>query len=118
MKIDFTNGTINLSKAEAKKAGVIDSDMYKNLNLVRQEYPNYAVVVVERKTSASSAFKGMGCDFMENYVKTHDESGEIVKEFEKLRNAKSPYGAMRKWFFEKYPQFKEFTTRTQWVLAV
>ena len=54
MKIDFTNGTINLSKAEAKKAGVINSDMYKELNAVRNQYPNYAVVVIERKTSASS----------------------------------------------------------------
>jgi hypothetical protein len=117
MKINFANETIQLSKVEAKKAGVIGSELYKNLNGVREQYPNYAVVVIERKTSASSVFKGMGCEFMGNYVKTHDEDGKIMAEFEKLRKDATPYGAMRKWFFEKYPQFKNFTTRTEWVLA-
>jgi hypothetical protein len=54
---------------------------------------------------------------MENYIKTHDENGKIMEEFVKLRKDKTAYGAMKKWFFEKYPQFKEFTTRAQWVLA-
>ena len=118
MKINFANETIELSKAEAKKAGIIDSTEYKELNEVRKQYPSYAIVVVARKSSSSSApFKGMNCEFMENYVKTHDESGEIMAEFTRLRENHMPYGAMRKWFFEKYPHFKSFTTRTQWVLA-
>ena len=117
MKINFANGTIELSKVEAKKAGVIGSELYKELNVVRKQYPTFAVVVIERKTSAPSVFKGMGCEFMENYVKTHDEDGTKMAQFVKLRNDKRPYGAIRKWFFEQYPQFKNFTTRTEWVLA-
>ena len=117
MKINFANATIEMTKAEAKKAGVINSVEYKELNAVRKQYPTYTVAVIEKKNSAPSIFKGMNCEFMENYIKTHDESGVVMAEFEKLRNEKMPYGAMRKWFFEQYPQFKTFTTKTQWVLA-
>ena len=117
MKINFTNNTIELTKAEAKKAGVINSNEYNELNGIRKQYPTYTVKVIERKPSSSSTFKGMNCAFMENYIKNHDTNGEIMAECVTLRNEHIPYGAIRKWFFEKYPQFKSFTTKTQWVLA-
>lgn len=117
MFINYANGTIDLTKAEAKKAGFIGSDEYKALNEARAQYPNYPVVVLAKKTVNSSKFKGMCCEYMENYIKTHDENGKIMEEFVKLRKDKTAYGAMKKWFFEKYPHFKEFTTRAQWILA-
>lgn len=117
MKVNFTNGTIELTKTEAKKAGNITSDEYKALNAVRKQYPTYTIAVIEKKNSASTIFKGMNCAFMENYVKNHDKDGSIMAEFITLRNERLPYGAIRKWFFEQYPQFKDFTTKTQWVLA-
>ena len=117
MKINFANNTIELTKAEAKKAGNITSNEYKALYEIRKQNPTYTVKVIERKPSSSSTFKGMNCAFMENYIKNHDANGEIMAEFVTLRNERIPYGAMRKWFFEKYPQFQSFTTKTQWVLA-
>ena len=117
MFINFANETIDLSKAEAKKAGIIGSEEYKTLNEARAQYTNFRVIVLEKKTINSSKFKGMPCDFMAQYVESHDENGALMAEFSKLRNDKSPYGVIKKWFFEKYPQFKEFTTRAQWILA-
>ena len=118
MKINFANGTIELSKVEAKKAGVVTSQEYQALQKVRADYPTYPVVIIARKSSATSVFKGMNSEFMKNYIENHDENGMVMVEFEKLRSEHTPYGALRKWFFEKYPQFKNFTTKTEWVLAV
>ena len=117
MFINYANGTIDLTKAEAKKAGIIGSEEYKALSEARAQNPSFPVIVLAKKTVNSSKFKGMPCDFMAQYVESHDQNGALIAEFSKLRKDKSPYGVIKKWFFEKYPQFKEFTTRAQWILA-
>ena len=116
MKINYAHGTIELTKAEASKARTYNSKVYNEIMAIRKDYPSFNIVVVENKKN-SSIFKGMGNEYMESYIKSHDENGEIMAEFVKLRNDHTAYGAMKKWFFEKYPQFKDFTTRAEWVLA-
>ena len=118
MKINHKNQTIEMSKKFAKAAEKFGSEEYKQLQEARGDNPGFKVVTVSRKASGQKeSYKGLTYSYMENYIKTHDESGVIMAEFEKLRDEKMPYGAIRKWFFEQYPQFKSFTTKTQWVLA-
>lgn len=116
MKINFVSKTIELTKTEASKSRKLNSTVCQELEALLAKYPSFNVIVAENK-KASSVFKGLGNEYMENYIKAHDESGEIMAEFLKLRNDHTAHGAMKKWFFEKYPQFKSFTTRTEWILA-
>ena len=117
MKLNLMKETIELTKAEARKINnPNNNELYDALMKHRADFPTFKIVVVEPKKT-STTFKGMNCAFMENYVLNHDETGEKMAQYKKLRNDRSPYGAIKKWFMEQYPQFKEFTTRTQWVLA-
>ena len=47
MKINYTNGTIDLTKAEAKKAGIPGSDAYIALMAIRAENPTFKVAVLQ-----------------------------------------------------------------------
>ena len=115
MKINHINSTIELTKAFERKARTFGSPEYNALVSARKDFASYKVIVNESK---NSSFRGMDCEFMANYVKGHDdENGTIIAEFDKLRSEKTPYGAIRKWFVEKYPKFGGFTTKSQWVLA-
>ena len=117
MKLNLTMETIELTKAEAKKINNRnDNTVYNALLQYREKFPTFKIVVIEPKKKPST-IKGMNCEFMELYVKNHDENGERMAQYQQLRQDRSPYTVIKKWFMEQYPQFKEFTTRAQWVLA-
>ena len=116
MKVLHMTRTIELTQSEATKASKPGSDAYKDLNKILSDFPSYEITVAKPKKS-SAVFKGMDCSFMEEYISRHDETGEKMEAYKKLRADSTPYGAVRKWFVDAYPQFKEFTTRAQWILA-
>ena len=55
MFINYEMATIEITKAEAKEAGVFKSEMYENLKEAR-EATGYKVVVKDTKRKADTAF--------------------------------------------------------------
>ena len=120
IRINFAEQTIEITKAYAKKAEKYGSEEYKNLLEARKENPEYKVYVVasaKRKNPKTSA-KGMDYAFMENYIKNHENSDEILTEYYKLRGNKEKnkyalassqsYGQINKWFLEQYKELENF----------
>lgn len=120
IRINFAEQTIEITKAYAKKAEKYGSEEYKKLLEARKENPEYKVYVVasaKRKTPKTSA-KGMDYAFMENYIKNHENSDEILTEYYKLRGNKEKnkdalassqsYGQIKKWFLEQYKELENF----------
>ena len=129
----MTNITINnrkniieITKAFEKAASRFGSSEYKDLRQAMIDNPNFKVVVNKRKT-ATTSFKGLTYDFMENYIKAHDDDGTAMIEFKNLRatsdEAKAvgaealSYGEIKAWFFQQYPEFAEFQKKREALLA-
>ena len=110
--------TLEVSKKFYTAAAQFGSNEYQELKEARSEFPTYKVVTKTCR-KAKSSYKGLTYNYMEKYIKSHDnEQGEILKEFETLRgkskdakdlNAKSlSYGEIKLWFLDKFPAFEEF----------
>lgn len=125
--INAKANTIEMTKAFSQKAKVFNTDEYKALQEARRDYPSFKVVIAKRGTKKST-FKGLTYEFMEKYIKAHDDDrNTILKEFNTLR-AKTEdavefgidslsYGEMKAWFFKKYPQIEEFQKKREAILA-
>ena len=113
INVNYVSKKIELSESFAKKAGTVGSTEYQILVSVQKEYPNYNVEVIKNKKSV----KGIDCNFMRNYIISHDESATLLSDFEKLITNKASYLEIKAWFIKKYPIFKDCKTRVDWILA-
>ena len=80
ISVNFVKGQIELSENFAKKAGTVGSAEYHTLVSVQKEYPEYKIEVLKNKKS----IKGIDTNFMRNYIINHDESANLLTDFEKL----------------------------------
>ena len=113
--INYKKHTIEISKSFEKKASIYGTDEYKQLCDARREFPSFRLIIKAPKSK--NIFKDMDFDFMKNYISNHDETSEIMREFNKLMERTLPLGEIKQWFFEVYPTFKNCKTRADWILA-
>ncbi|MCR4621721.1 MAG: hypothetical protein K5663_06525 [Clostridiales bacterium] len=124
--INTKKQTIEMDKTTAKSASQYGTDEYKALQEVRIAYPTYSVVVVNRKPEKGE-FKGLTYEFMEKYIKAHDDENKSkMKEYLNLRGeseeamavgakAKS-YAEIKEWFLDAFKAFGEFYTNREKLL--
>ena len=114
MKINHKNQTIEMSKKFAKAAEKFGSKEYKQLREARSDYPDFKVVTVSRKASGQKeSYKGLTYEYMENYIKLHDDKDEtIMKEYKEMRLLAAchsiRYPVIKKWFFKQFPEVEKF----------
>lgn len=114
IKLNFLNGTIEVSTAFAKKASIYGSNEYLLLTTAQKEHLNYKIEIQKPK---KAAIKGIDYDFMRNYIMTHDEADKRMDDFEKLQLNGLTYPELKAWFVEQYPIFKDCKTKADWILA-
>ena len=74
-----------LTKSFASKAAIFGSDEYKMLQEARRDYPGYKVTVGKTK-EAKNIYDGLDYDYMEKYIKAHDDDKQsIINEYLMLR---------------------------------
>ena len=112
MNINYSNATIELTTAEAKKASKIGTNEYSQIIEVKTCFPHYRIVIDNSKKRKSSYdMKGLNYDFMECYILNHGIE-EQLNEFNSLRNTNkdkptaASYGEIKKWFLECFPEIK------------
>ena len=111
MRINFANGTIEITNAEARRAGVINSEANNELNNILAKYPTFVLSVLSTTNKKTTKKDKVTLEDMRRYISTHDdENGTIMKELKARSKKKSDgelYGynffALKKWFFETYP---------------
>ena len=120
MKANIVCKVIEMTKTEAKNAGIYGTVEFEELANLRKEFPNFRIVT---KTSKSrDNMKGLDTKFMEKYIKEHDKSEDkaLLKEFYSLRgldeNGKKkqfaqavPYGILKQWFLTYFPEVANMT---------
>lgn len=118
MNINFIEKTITLTKIEANKAGKPNSDIYNQLVDMKKSFPEYRIIV-DNSTKRKDSLKGLNYQYMEKYIKSHDNAEEIMAEYRTLRgldnqdslNVSATYGQIKKWFLATYPEIEEYQNK-------
>ena len=121
MKANLINKTIEMSKSEAKAAGKIGSEKFKELKKYQRAYPDYTICIIEAP-KRKSEFSGLNYKFMETYIKNckRDDKNQIIEEFNTLRGIENKnrsefekvkvasYIEVKTWFLKKFPEIQQF----------
>ena len=124
--INTRNHTIEMNKTFTAAASKYGSPEYVELQNARRDYPTYRVVTIAKK-AAKSDYKGLTYEYMEKYIKAHDdEKKSIMKEFLDLRGKSEDakaigamsegYSRIKAWFFEQYPAIQKFHEKREALL--
>ena len=127
VRVNRSNRTIEVTKTFDKAASRFGSREYEAMQQVRKDYPNFTVVVKSIRNKADH-YKGLTYDFMEKYIKAHDDGdGSKLAEFNDLRATSDEalafgvealsYGEIKAWFFKTYPEIEAFQKRRESALA-
>ena len=126
LTINNKNNTIEMSKKFAKAASSYGSPEYKDLQAARADYPTYKVVT-KAAPKKKDSFKGLNYEYMENYIKTHNNAEEIMNKYNALRAATEnqddefaeavSYGTIKKWFLAQYPALTSYRENIKNILA-
>ena len=120
MRINLTERTIALTKKEMTAASRYGSDAYKELQNARRDNPGFEIVTITRMVKTQrETYKGLTYEYMEKYIKTHDdEKGTIWREYKICRGkpldekdlipVPYTYREMREWFLDKYEEIAKF----------
>ena len=126
IQINHKNNTIEMTKKFYTESCKFGTEEYKMLQEARRDYPGYKVNVVksrkdDKKKENMDAFKGLTYDYMEKYIKAHDEDGSHMADFLILRGKSedavealadsASYREIRDWFLATYPAIKQFYTK-------
>ena len=112
--INAKNRTIELSNTFAKAASLFGSEEYRQLQEARRDYPSYRVVTVKQKGAAVKAdFANLSFDFMDKYIASHDEKGDLMPVYRTLRGLDEngvavDYQTIKNWFLNTFPEFEQF----------
>ena len=107
--VNFTQGTITVTKGFLKEAGIIGSAAYQELTQVRHDYPDFQIVQREiakkqgKKTYGKLTYKVMG-EFIE--AQEEENAAEVLAEFERVQRLSKvqngSYAYVKTWFLNRY----------------
>ena len=105
--IDYVKGTITLTRAFEIRAGEVNSEEYKLLKILQQDFPTMRIV---RKTHVStSSYLRPNYRRMENFIRRTTEGGESIQTFkmvcERAKACPNPYQEVLRWFEQNYPLY-------------
>lgn len=112
--IKYADGIIEMSREFAKYAAQVGSDEYILLQQTRRDYPNFRVVRKQiAKKKDKESYKGLTYEYMETYIKLHDDKEETnMKEYKEMRLLAAchsiRYPVIKKWFFQQFPEVAKF----------
>lgn len=126
MTINTKSNTIEMSKKFAKAASRYGTPEYKDLQAARADYPTYKIVT-KTVSKKKDSFKGLTYEYMESYIKTHDNANEMMSKYNFLRAASESkddefaeavsYGTIKKWFLAQYPALTAYRENIKDILA-
>lgn len=126
MKAIIDKKVIEMTKAEAKAAGICDTDEFEKLEKLRAAFPGFRIVVKASKSKDN--MKGLTVDHMKKYIAAHDdEEGSNMKTFNTLRGIYedgevefarvATYGELKMWFLDTYPEVENINKTVDDILA-
>lgn len=126
MNANLFTKKIEMTKNEAKAAGKLNSDEFKELRQLMEMYPGYEIQI-KAPAKRKSEFSKLDYKYMKEYIKKHDDgNGTIMAEFNalialdkknKVEGAEHLEAAsfieVKKWFLAKFPEIKNYKEEHQ-----
>ena len=121
MNANIFSRKIEMTKAEAKAAGKIDSDKFNELRDYMEAYPGYEIQI-KAAPKRKVELKGLDYKYMRNYIQKceREDKGEIMDKFNTLiaqdkKDGKEDcehleaagYLEVREWFLATFPEIKQ-----------
>ena len=116
LSINFKEHKIIITSAFAKKASHFNSEEYEELMEVQKKHPSFEVTVKDQTKRKNSSVKGITREFMYDYAEKHEKENS-AEDFTRLKEDNATFASVKSTFLKHYPEFKNYTTRTQWILA-
>lgn len=114
MTINFNTKQIEMNKKESKEASKYDSETYRQLLLIRKDFPDYNIVV--NSVSHKGCNKGNSYDKMKLYVNAHGTDEQKEQFNSMLEAAKETKGSnitayreIKGWFDDTFPEAFDFS---------
>lgn len=118
LKLDHAKRTIVMDRTFAKFAANTMSTEYAHLQAVRQDYPEYAVVLRKiKRNKTKECYRGLTYEYMEDYILTHGTPEEIKKNLKiydekklisECHSKARRYPVIKSWFLETFPEILKF----------
>ena len=118
IRIDHEHRQLVMDRTFAKRSENIRNEEYAILQSVRQDYPEYQVLLRRIKRSKTKeCYRGLNYEYMEDFIKTHGSEEECEKNLAEFKEQKlislchstsRRYPTIKKWFLAKYPEVIEF----------
>lgn len=118
--------TLEITKKFDKASSRYGSDEYKELQNALAQNAGFKVVVKASTSKKKETYKGLTYEYMEKYIKAHDEDGSIMEEYEMLRGISEEaeeacadslsYHEMKEWFLSTYPAIAEFHNKRKSIM--
>ena len=116
IRVNRKNKTIEMSNATYKKSCIYGTTEYNELNAVMNDFPTFEIKIVK---SDKTTYWGLTFEKMEDYIKTQFEGEELEERLNELHKVESiadakngKYPLTKKWFLEKYPEYKKSEIKT------
>ena len=120
MNANLMTKTIEMTKAEAKEAGKLNTEKFHELHQLMVAYPGFEVQI-KAPAKRKVEFRGLTYEYMRNYILKHDdENGTIMAEFRELiaqdkKDGKegaehldaAGYLDVKQWFLKTFPEIKQ-----------
>ena len=118
IRLNHFEKNIYISNPFARAAMNLTSEEYKLLRKVMEDHPDYAIVKREiKKNPNKESYWGLTYEFMDRYIASHDESGELMKIYKELRLRAEchsiRYAHIKKWFLGVYPEIDDFSANEE-----
>lgn len=120
------NYTIEMTKTFATASNRYGTEEYEILQKICEKHPNYKPVIKTTKRKSTDNFKGLTYNFMEKYIKSHDNAETNLADFmllrgkseeaEALEAESASYAEIKEWFLATYPAFAAFQTKREALL--
>ena len=103
-KVDFATNTIIISKRFRELASQKDTDEYKLMKNLKEDFPSLSVHTRTSKRKGNTSAK-ITYRKMMSYFECLPESESIIKQFEIVRKASKNYQGVLNWFNESFPEY-------------
>lgn len=114
IRLDHFEKNIYISNPFANAAKKLTSEEYKLLRQVQTDHPDYTIVKREiKKNPNKESYCGLTYEYMDKYIASHDENGDVSKVYKELRLRAEchsiRYAHIKKWFLGIYPEIDDFS---------
>ncbi len=134
LTVNYASNTIEMTDAFANAASIVGSNEYRMLTETKRDFPNFTINVISTRKRTNNHFKNLDFDYMENYIRTHDNNDDILKEFASLRGmtifenklvpksdqtvrAAASFFEIKQWFLETYHEaFENYDSEIRAIL--